>query len=126
MSELTRASLLIWAEDMAKQTARAAVEIGQIYAVMDEEASEVRRTADQIGAMNIDPDTVSETKELSKIMQGLSESALAYCATATDTSKTAEYATSLTRANHDRIDEAVNRSPARNIHDVPREWLTQE
>lgn len=126
MRELTNKQLQAWVKAFAKQVARDGEQINQVGATMSEAANATRSDADSIGAKKVDPDTVSETGELAKIMDGLSEAALSYCATATDTSRAADHVHFIARTTHDGIDEAVNRSSARNIHDVDRGWFEQQ
>lgn len=125
-SDLTNKQLQAQAAALAKEAARDGGKIAQIAATMRDEAQHTRRTGNQISAMNVDPATVSENEELAKSIDGLSDVALAYCTTAQDTTRYAEWVASTAGATHDGIGEAVNRSPAQGIHDVNREWFTQE
>jgi hypothetical protein len=125
-SDLTNKQLQAETAALAKQAARDSDEISKIAAYFTEEAQDTRRVADMIGAKQVDPDTVAETSELGKIIDGLSEAALTYANITSDTSRIADQAAQTTRTTHDGIGEQVNRSPVRNIHDVHRDWLTQE
>ncbi len=93
---------------------------------IDTEAKETGRIADQIGARRIDPDTVAETTQLSRLLSGLSEQAVAYANAGDTTAAAARAAHEQAKASHDRISEAVRASPAANIADVPPDWLAQE
>jgi hypothetical protein len=126
MSDLTNKQLQAQVRALAKKTARTGEEIGRLAVFFTEEAQDTRRVADGIGAKKVDPDTVSETSELAKIIDGLSEGAIAYAATAKDTSRHADCLAKTTSTVHDGIGEQVNRSPARNIHGVDRTWFEQQ
>lgn len=93
---------------------------------IDTEAKETARISDQIGARRIDPDTVAETRELSKQLAGLSEGAIAYASASDNTAAAARAAHDQAKASHSAISEAVRRSPATNIHEVDNTWFTQE
>ena len=93
---------------------------------IDDEAQDTARVAEMIGGMRIDTDTVSETRELSRIMRGVSDAAIVYAACADTTAKYAQAAHDQAHATHDGIQEAVSRSPVASIHDVDREWFRQE
>jgi hypothetical protein len=125
-SDLTNKRLQAETAALAKQAARDSDEISKVAAYFTEEAQDTRRVANMIGAKQVDPDTVSETSELAKIIDGLSEIVIAYASTTRDTSRVADHAAATTRTTHDSIGEQINRSPARNIHNVHRDWLTQE
>lgn len=126
MRELTNKQLQAWVKNFAKEVARNGEEINQVAVAISDAANATRADANSIGAKKVDPDTVSETGELAKIMDGLSEASLAYAAAATDTSRAADQVDFTARTTHDAIDEAVNRSPARGIHDVSRDWFEQQ
>lgn len=126
MSDLTNKQLQAQTRAIARQTARSSEEINQVAVFFTEEARDTRNVANMIGSKKVDPDTVSETEELAKIIDGLSEMTLTYASTTKDTSHTAAATAATARTVHDNIGEQVNRSPARNIHDVQREWLQQQ
>ncbi|MFJ2110597.1 hypothetical protein ACIOEX_01490 [Streptomyces sp. NPDC087850] len=90
-----------------------------------EEASETAQLADGIAAIGVDRDTVAETTQLSRIMDGLSDSARVYTAVGDTTSKAAEAAYEQNLVSHGGIGEAVSRSPV-DVSNLDREWLRQE
>lgn len=126
MSDLTNKQLQARTIAIAKQAARSSQEINQVASLFAEEARDTRRIVNMIGSKKVDPDTVAETEELAKIIDGLSDAALTYATTTEDTSRSADWTAQTARTVHDNIGEQVNRSPARNIHDVQREWLQQQ
>lgn len=127
MPELTYAQLQKAVTTLAKDIARGAEAIGRHAQAIDEEARDTARVGDLIGAMKVDTATVAETHELSKIMAGLSEAALAYAAAGDDTARAAQAAHDQNRHSHGGINEAASRSPVgREIYDVDRGWLSQE
>lgn len=127
MPDLTYKQLQAAVTALAKDVTRASEAIKAEARHMDEEAQDTARLADSIGAMRVDKATVGETKELSKIMAGLSEAVLAYASAGDNTAKAAQAAHAQNHASHDRIHEAASRSPVgREIYDVNREWFRQE
>ncbi|MFE6126743.1 hypothetical protein ACFQ6Q_00500 [Streptomyces sp. NPDC056437] len=93
---------------------------------IDDEAKDTARVAEMIGGMRVDPDTVSETRDLSKIMQGVSSAAISYASAADTTAKSAQAVYDQARASHHGVNEAIGRAAVDNIHDVDREWFRQE
>ena len=112
--------------DLGKQVVRDAAGIRHMAKQIDDEAQDTARVADMIGAVNVDPDTVAETKELSKIMAGVSEAAIAYATAGDTTAKAAKAAHDQAHASHNGIHEAVNRSGVTGIHQVHRDWFEQQ
>jgi hypothetical protein len=127
MPELTYKQLQAAVADAQKRITRSAEAINAKARQINEEARDTGRVAEQIGAMRVDSATVSETRELSKIMAGVSEAAIAYAAAGDTTARAAQAAHAQNHASHDRINEAVNRSPVgREIYDVFSDWCGME
>jgi hypothetical protein len=127
MSELTYRKLAKAVADVAQASALNADRIQANAAWISEEAHDTTRTADQIAARRVDNATVAETHQLSKIMQGLSDAAIAYAAAADNTSKAATAAHAANKDSHDGINEAAAHSTVgRDIYDVDRDWLAQD
>jgi hypothetical protein len=95
----------------------------QLASHLDAEAQDTGRIAEQIAALQVDTATVAETREVSRIMQGLSQAALAYAAAADGASRAAAGAEQQTRTDHSGIHQAVQSSPAPM---AARGWYTQE
>lgn len=126
MPELTRAQLQKAATDMGRDIARGAEAIRGHAKAIDDEAQDTARVGELIGAMKVDSATVGETNELSRIMAGLSEAAIAYAFAGDTTAKLALAVRDQNTASHGGIQEAVDRSGVTGIHDVDRTWLTRE
>ncbi|MEW2402144.1 hypothetical protein [Streptomyces sp. NPDC046862] len=127
MPEITYRQLQKAVVDLAKDTARNAEAIQAAGQQIDEEARDTARVAEQIGAMNVDTPTIAETREVSKIMEGLSQAVIQHCAAARNTSAAAEAAYDANRTSHDGINEAFARSPVgAAIYNINRDWLRQE
>lgn len=126
MAELTNTGLQEAAEAMETLLARRADRITEQASVIDEDARDTTRVAEQLGAKSVDRDSVAETHELARITAGLSDGILAYAAAGQDTARLARAVGDQTRESHDGIQEAINRSPVDNIHDLDADWLEQE
>jgi uncharacterized protein YoaH (UPF0181 family) len=125
MADLTYKQLQKAVTDLAKDVAKGADAIRTVAQQIDEEAQDTARVAEAIGGMGVDRDTVAETSELSKIMRGVSEAALAYASAGDNTTKAAKAAYDQAHATHNGIQEAYSRSTV-NISNLNREWLRQE
>ncbi|MFB8169354.1 hypothetical protein ACFC60_15550 [Kitasatospora purpeofusca] len=88
-----------------------------------EQAVDTRRIAEQITALNVDSATIAETSEVAKIMQGLSDAALAYESAATEAGRSAADADAQANADHDGIQQACDSAP---VPMADRTWYTQE
>jgi len=127
MPELTYAQLAAQVTDLAKTIAKDGEAIQNLAKNIADEAADTGRVADAIGAMRVDGATVGETQELSKIMAGVSEAAIAYASAGNTTAKTAQAAQEQNKASHYGIGEAASRSSVGNaIYDVNRDWFRQE
>ncbi|MCX5001005.1 hypothetical protein [Streptomyces longwoodensis] len=122
----TYKQLLADVTELAHQVVRDADALRAWGQYIDTEATDTARIADQIGGRRIDPDTVAETRQLSQLLAGLSEQAIAYASAGDTTAAAARGAHQQAQASHAQIRDAVNASPATNIHDVDHTWLTQE
>ncbi|MFE6885836.1 hypothetical protein [Streptomyces sp. NPDC057702] len=126
MAEMTYDQLRKSVAALEREVARAAEAIRTRAQMVDGEARDTARIADQIGAMSVDPETVAETRDLARIMAGISRAAIAYAAAGDTTAKAASAAYAQAHKTHGGIHETVNRSSAQRIHDVNREWLRQD
>lgn len=125
-SDLTHARLKRTVATFAKVAAQDAEAIRILAKTLDDEAQDTARVAEGIAALNVDPDTVAETRELAKIMAGISEATLTYASGADTTAKRAQAAHDTAGRTHDGIDEAFARSTATGVYDLNRSWLSQE
>lgn len=123
---LTYTQLLTKVNKLAEQATRDSQGISKIGNSIAEEAHGTARVAQMIGSLNVDPSTVAETQELASYMDALAESAHQQCTLAEGTARRASGAADTARTLHGGINEAISRSPASNIHDVNRQWLTRE
>jgi hypothetical protein len=127
MPDLTHNGLKKAVAAIARNGARDAEAIRGHAKNIDDEATDTGRVAEMIGTIRVDPSTVAETRELAKIMAGVSEASLAYAAAADTTARSAHAAHTQASASHDGIQEAASRSSAgRDVYDVHRDWLTQQ
>jgi hypothetical protein len=126
MPDSTYDSLVAEVTALSQQVVRDADTLRAWGQHIDTEAKETARVSDQIGARRIDPDTVAETRELSKQLAGLSEDAVAYANAGDNTAAAARAAHDQAKASHAGISEAVRSSTATNIDDVDPTWLAQE
>ncbi|MFE2174397.1 hypothetical protein [Kitasatospora sp. NPDC059462] len=108
---------------LAKDVLRGAEHHKQLAARLAEGAKNVGRTADNIASLNVDTATVAETRELSRTMQGLSQSANGYASRANDASLVARYTEREASRSHEGIQQAVDNAP---VQMANRTWYTQE
>ncbi|GAA0501421.1 hypothetical protein [Streptomyces olivaceiscleroticus] len=127
MPDLTFDELQAGVAALAKSIAQDTERLAEEARYIDEEAQDTARVADQIGAMRVDSDTISETQELARIMGYLSQSITDYAAAGNTTAKQAQAVHATNASEHGGIKEAVNRSPVgREIYDLDAEWFRQE
>ncbi|MET8704208.1 hypothetical protein ABZW10_35960 [Kitasatospora sp. NPDC004723] len=109
--------------NLAKEVLRGAEHHKSLASRLAEGAKNVGRTADNIASLNVDTATVAETRELSKTMQGLSQSANGYATSANDASQVARYTERAAIRSHEGIQQAVDNAP---VPMANRTWYTQE
>ncbi|MFD9249494.1 hypothetical protein [Streptomyces bottropensis] len=126
MADLTYKQLLRQSTALARQIVRDAEGIRKVSGQIQQEADDTSSISQMIAAMKVDPNTVAETTELAKIMRGLSDAAIQYAAGSDDTAKAAQATYDETRNSHGGINQAVNASNVTGIHNVNRDWFTQE
>lgn len=127
MPDITYRKLQAQVAALGKRIAQDAEAIRAEAQRIDEEAVSTSRTAEMISVMCVDNVTVAETRELAKIMAGVSEAAIAYASAGDNTAKAAKAAYDQNQTSHSGINEAVRRSPVgREIYGVKREWLRQD
>lgn len=108
---------------LARDVRRATAAHRKLATAMDEHAKDTGRVAEQIAALKVDAATVAETREVARIMQGMSTAAIAYADAADEASRTAAAAEQQTIATHGGIKEARDRSP---VEMADRGWYGQE
>ncbi|MEU2873017.1 hypothetical protein ABZ769_28100 [Streptomyces olivoreticuli] len=126
MADLTYKQLQKAVTDLRKDVTRASEAIRERSRKIDEEAQDTARVAEMIGGMGVDNATTSETRDLARIMKGVSEAAIAYAAAGDTTARAAGAAYDQAHTTHGGIQEAVSRAPVDRVHDVNREWFRQE
>lgn len=122
---LTYKALQAQVKAMEQKITRNAQHILRQGRLIDDDAKDTGRIADQIAAKNIDPDTVAETKELSKITSGLSQTVISYAAAGQDTARLAKATSDQAAHSHAGIQEAVDRSNVTGITQVDADWFEQ-
>lgn len=120
---LTYRQLLRETRALARDVRRATERHKKMAAVMDGQAKDTGRIAEQIASLKVDSATVSETREVGRIMQGVSTAALAYANAADEASRAAVAAEQETVTTHGGIKEARDRSP---FEMANRDWYGQE
>ena len=120
---LTYIELLREARALARDVRRATERHKKMAAAMDSQAKDTGRIAEQIASLKVDSATVGETREVSRIMQGVSTAALAYANAADEASRAAVAAERETVTTHGGIKEARDRAP---VEMANRVWYTQE
>lgn len=75
------------------------------------EARDTGHIADQITMLRVDTATVNETREVARIMNGLSDVALSYATACEEAGRSAAAAEQQAVADHGGIQEAVDRAP---------------
>ncbi|MFE4915821.1 hypothetical protein ACFRCX_30415 [Streptomyces sp. NPDC056652] len=125
MAELTYKQLLKAVTDLQKDVTRSSEAIRVKAQQMDEEARDTARIAEMIGGMGVDSDTISETRDLSRLMNGVSEAAIAYASAGDNTAKAAKAAYDQAHATHGGIQEAFARA-AVDMTSLDRDWLRQD
>ncbi|MFJ5294566.1 hypothetical protein [Streptomyces sp. NPDC088348] len=125
MADLTYKQLQKAVTDIKKDVTRAADAIRAKSQKIDDEAQDTSRVAEMIGGMGVDPETVAETRDLSRIMKGVSEATIAYASAGDTTAKAADAAYTQAHSTHGGIQEAVSRSSV-DVRNLDREWLRQE
>lgn len=127
MPDLTYAQLAKATTTLARDITRSAETIRLHAKDIDDEAKDTARVAESIAALKVDSATVAETREVARIMAGLSEAVLAYATAGDDTARTAQAAHDQNKTSHAAIGEAAARSPiGREVYDVDNNWFTQE
>ena len=126
MADLTYKQLQQAVADLAKEVTRTAEAIRSRGQQINDEATDTARVAEHISRLNVDSETVAETRELAKMFAGVSEAAIAYASAGDNTAKAAQAAGEQAKESHGGIHEAVSRSGVNGIHNVKREWFTQE
>lgn len=120
---LTYRQLLRDTRALAKDVRKAEERHKQMAREMGEQAKDTGRIAEQITTLKVDSATVAETREVSRIMQGLSQASLAYGTAADEASRAATAAEQQAVTVHGGINEAANRSTTPM---ADRVWYTQE
>ncbi|WP_055696507.1 hypothetical protein [Streptomyces silaceus] len=126
MSELTYKSLKAQAAALQKKVLRNAEETQEAMKVLDEEATETAREADQMAGKSVDKDTVAESHELASTLRGLSDGFSTYVAKAQDTAGQAKAVGDEAAASHGAFQEAFDRSDVDGLENLDRDWLEQQ
>ncbi|PBC72265.1 MULTISPECIES: hypothetical protein [unclassified Streptomyces] len=124
MADITYKQLKAAVEGLAKEVTRASDAIRGKAQQIDEEAKDTARIAEMIAGMGVDTATVGETRDLSRLMNGVSEAAIAYASAGGNTAKSANAAAIQAHTTHGGIQEAFARA-ALDMSHLDREWLRQ-
>lgn len=112
-------------EQVGKQVVQAADKIRACSQQISTEAQDTARVAEHIAVLGVDNATLAETSALARLMDGISDSAIAYVSAADTTARSAQAARDQNQASHGGISEAVSRSPV-DVSNLNRVWLRQE
>ncbi|KPC96588.1 hypothetical protein ADL27_02800 [Streptomyces sp. NRRL F-6602] len=127
MPDLTYTQLAKATAALAKDITRSSEAIHGHAKNIADEAQDTSRVAESIAALRVDGATVAETRDLSRLMDGVSTAAIAYASAGDTTARAAQAAHDQNKASHAGIGEAMSRSTVgREIYDVDPAWLTQE
>lgn len=91
--------------------------------IMADEAKDTGRIAEQIASLQVDPATTVETREVARIMQGISDATVTYAAAALEAGKAADAVQQQAVNDHGGIQDAVDSAPVPMAMAV---WYTQE
>ncbi|MFG2532725.1 hypothetical protein [Streptomyces sp. NPDC048516] len=125
MADITYKQLKAAVEGLAKEVSRASDAIRGRAQQIDEEAKDTARIAEMIAGMGVDTATVGETRDLSRLMNGVSEAAIAYASAGDNTAKSAAAAAIQANTTHGGIQEAFSRA-AFDMSHLDRNWLRQD
>ena len=125
MTELKNKQLQAAVTALGKRVTQDAEAVRAAAHTISTEAQDTGRIADQISGLGVDPATVGETRELSKVMQAVSDASTTYASASDTTARAAFAAVDQARTSHDGIHEAVNRSPV-DVSGLNRSWVTPE
>jgi hypothetical protein len=125
MADLTYKQLQTAVTNLSKDVTRATDAIRAKAQKIEEEAKDTSHVAEVIGGMGVDPYTTSETRDLSRLMNGVSEAAIEYASAGDTTAKYATAAYDQAHTTHGGIQEAFTRAPV-DMTNLNREWLRQE
>lgn len=120
---ITYVQLAAEAKALAGQIRASAVRHSQLAAQLDIEAKDTGRIAEQISTLSVDAATIADTRELARIMQGVSQATVAYATAATEASRAARAVERQNASDHGGIHEAVRSAP---VPMADRDWYTQE
>ncbi|MCX4673632.1 hypothetical protein OG453_44560 [Streptomyces sp. NBC_01381] len=126
MSDLTYKALVAQVNAYEKNLAKSAEQIRTQAKIIDDDAQDTGRVADQIAGKSVDPETVGETRDLMKITAGVSEGAIEFAAAADDTSKQAKASAEQAKTTYGGLQEAMDRSTLIGKYDISADWLQQE
>lgn len=125
MPELTNTQLQAAVAALAKTSTRTAEAIQAWGQALNDETKDVARVAEGIAAMGVDVDSVSETRELARSMDGIQEATTAYASSLNNTARAATASHEQIRTTHDGFQEAYRRAPV-DVSTVKRDWFEQE
>ncbi|WP_369211774.1 hypothetical protein [Streptomyces flavofungini] len=126
MSDLTYSQLRAQVLEYERTLGKSAEQIRAQAQIIDGDAKDTGRVADQIAGKSVDPETVAETRDLMKITAGVSEGATAFAAAADDTAKQAKATGDQAKTSYGGLQEAMSRSTLVGKYDIHADWLTQE
>lgn len=120
---LTYRELLRQIRTLAREVRKDTEEHKKLADALNGEARDTGRIAEQIASLKVDASTVAETREVARIMQGVSDSALSYANAADEASRSAQAAENQLTTEHGGIQQAVDSSP---VSMAERTWYGQE
>lgn len=106
-AEITYRELRAQVQALACSVAHDGETIRQIGHRADQNSRHVAQVADQISNLEVDTLTTGEAKDVSRIMQGLSQAAIAAASAADTVGGAARAADAQARKSHEGIDEQV-------------------
>ncbi|MET8623598.1 hypothetical protein ABZW30_07555 [Kitasatospora sp. NPDC004669] len=122
-TDLTYRDLVRQVRELSRELRRDTTAFRALATAQDNAAKETGRIAEQIATLKVDAATVAETHEVARIMQGLSDDAIAYATSAEEAGRDAAAAEQQAHTDHDGIQQAVDSS---RVPMADRQWYTQE
>ncbi|MFD7448285.1 hypothetical protein [Kitasatospora sp. NPDC059827] len=122
-TDLTYRELVRQVRELSRKVRRDTAAFQALATAQKEQAQQTGRLAEQIATLHVDAATVAETREVSRIMQGLSDAAIAYAASAEEAGREAVATERQAHTDHDGIQQAVDSS---RVPMADRTWYTQE
>lgn len=114
--------------DLMKELTEIAEDLGPTVTLLQEQAADASHTATMLASKRIDNDTVSETQQLAKTLDGIQSGVDTVIAGTDDAVRFTRVALDQLKTTHDGTQEAMHRSPVDNhtLAGMDPDWITPE